>query len=174
MDQKASVPEKTLKNRIGLIDFAVFAIVLTIFSHSVYQLFYDWESLPLSSIASLNDADKNTSARSLASRTPTFASIEFDCQSAQNQTTQSSKVRLSGPLCGISLSEREETQKKILLRTEVVNQTNQAKATVFTDSANQRFLTDYIPVQVGENQVSLKFVFDNGKTLQKELLILRN
>ncbi len=121
--------------------------------------------------------DKATSSRAPASAVrnipkPDSGYIPYQtrCERSENFETQSGKIRIIGPLCGLSTV--GET-KNFLFK--ITNNTNTYVATVFQDYKTRTFSTDFIPLQYGDNSIQMQF--DYGKRSPAnvvELKIKRN
>lgn len=94
-----------------------------------------------------------------------FTTLELNCSNPLNTRVQAEKIRLTGNICG------SETYQQHL-KTEVLNMNNNIQGTAFTHP-NQTFLTDYLPLEKGENQIMIKFYFESGKSTAQKLSITR-
>src|SRR5579885_2488532 len=154
--------------RINPIEGFVLGALALVFCHSVYSLFFDFENLraaPLGTGSQSVAMSWDTGARSPASHSTAFRSIDFKCEDESNMVLSASKIRLTGPLCG------SPSPSAKLLRTQVVNSANKYSATVFTDLSSQKFSTDYIPLVAGHNPIHVEFSYQGGKTFSRDLAL---
>jgi hypothetical protein len=99
-----------------------------------------------------------------------FGHVDFTCKSEQEAQVQASKIRITGPICGVEGPiDAGQIAKAI-----VVNSANQFNATVFTDLSTGKFSTDYIPLNSDKNSIRVEFQFKNGKTLTHDLRVQKN
>ncbi len=157
---------------LSIVDLVVFLTVGAFFGHSLFKLFGDWDHMKVQStelsIAATAQAD-GSEARSPASITvSSFANVEYNCEGTSVTETKASRIRLSGPLCQAPESAASDGS---VVKTEITNQSNQISATVFTDTALNRFLTDYLPLAGGDNEIQFKFIYRDGKSQTKEIKI---
>lgn len=155
------------KFRVNPIEVVIFSIVFLMLFHSVYNLFYDKQILDAGPLSAALFSD--TTPGRMPATLQSFQNIEITCIKKQETEMQASKVRLTGPICGL----READSKSQQFKTQILNQTNNFEATVFTDVSAGKFSTDYIPLAPGKNQIFIKFDFENNKIIQ-ELIITKN
>jgi cytoskeletal protein RodZ len=168
--------------RVNPVELVVFAAVTLVFANSVYQLFYDWDEIRAKSGTVEEASNASNASRGIASTTPLFSSIEVKCNEdaakkktseARLEKTDAAKIRLSGPLCSPTAA-AADTKHATLIKTEVMNKTTNAAATVITNTTEGRFSTDFIPLNPGPNQIQLKWVYSGGKELSQDLIIQKN
>lgn len=103
---------------------------------------------------------------------------ETKCQPTEVFETGASKVRVLGPLCGMSgrqpgsspsgaASEPGPTEHRI------ENATTRYVATVFSEKGSGRFSTDFIPLELGANRILMQFSYKGGRIVPIELTVLR-
>jgi hypothetical protein len=174
-------PKQVRRFKINPVELVVFGAVTLIFANSVYQLYYDWEEIRTNVVGSTPAlAQSDRDGRSIASNNPLFSTIEVKCDeksaakkkpgsSEALEVTDAAKIRLSGPLCGPGKADKTK-----LLKAEVVNRTTNSTATVFTNSTDGSFSTDFIQLSPGRNQIQLKWVYQGGKEHSQALVIQKN
>jgi hypothetical protein len=89
--------------RTNPVEIVIFLAVTAFFVHSVYRLFYEsphFQAAALTKMAS----NPVSEGRTPASTSQTFLNLDVRCDGAQDQDTGASKIRLSGPLCGLDPS----------------------------------------------------------------------
>ncbi len=163
--------------RINPVELAIFSVVALICVNSVYNLFYDRDGTPSSGIAVLQPSTKDRAPAS----TQAAAHLEIRCEEELALETTATKVRLNGPLCGgakaggaVHLREPASSDPSRVLKTTIVNQTNQFTATTFPDSHTRSFSTDYIPLDPGTNRLRVDYLFQDGLSVTQEIVITRN
>lgn len=155
--------------RTNPVEVAIFLAVTGLFVNSVVKLFYDspdFQATALTQMAS----NPVSEGRAPASTQQSFLNLDVRCETAAEQETAASKVRLMGSLCGLDAS----TDGSKLTKTVVINNANKFSATIFTDVSAGKFSTDYIPLNVGRNPLHLEFTYRGGKTVTQELVINKN
>ncbi len=158
------------RSAINPVELAIFAIVAIVFGNSVYRLLFTWEAvetITLQEAPSRSGRSEGRTPASLLERS--FINLEIDCATESIEKTSNSKVRLTGPLCGASGGGRSDR----LVSTEIVNTTNQMKATVFTFDDSHRFSTDYLLLNQGSNTLELRFAYAGGRVFSKTLSIVK-
>lgn len=168
---------QTRRFRVNPVEMVIFGLVCTVLVNSVYHLFYDWDGIRPVAVHQLPDRDPNDPAgdRKVSSppSTPTFANMEVNCGANAQATTSADRVRLTGTLCGAQTGAASGRSPASMLRTEILNQTNRAQATVFTDPGSGKFSTDFIPLAAGVNRIELRFVYPGGRTVMEQFNVLR-
>ncbi|MEK6577742.1 MAG: hypothetical protein AABZ55_00820 [Bdellovibrionota bacterium] len=154
--------------RTNPVEIAIFAIAAVICFKSVYNLFYDHQSFQATALTS-NAASPLSEGRVPASSIQNYFNLEIRCDENNAQETHATKMRLSGELCGASKNPNQR-----LLKTEIINTANRFAATVFTETNNQRFSTDYIPLNSGKNPIHLEFTYEGGKVFSHDRIINKN
>ena len=176
-----SSKQKVRRFRANPVEVAIFSIIMLVFCHSVYSLFYDTQldysaifanssastlsrsrSIASSSISSSTSSSASSSTSAPSSDLITFA---IQCDHTEAQTINSSKVRLEGPLCGTD----ETLTAHHLLGAQISNTTNQFQATVFTNVNDGKFSTDYMPLDSGKNTFHVEFRYHGGKIVSQDL-----
>lgn len=147
----------------------IFSVVSLICLNSIYNLFYDRQGFQPTAL-NQTATQAGSDLRAPASVPASFANLEMNCDSAKMQDTTAAKVRLTGPLCGLTAG--QETSR--FLKPQVSNTTNKFAATVFTDLAAAKYSTDYIPLNPGLNQIRVEFLFQGGQTVSQDINITRN
>ena len=156
----------TLKRfRANPVEYGIFATVILLFAHSLYSLLYDSENFRFSAIKPMV-SNPVTEMRVPANAVPTFLNVDLVCDIAGEKQTPASKLRLSGPICGLP-------NKEALAKTTIINDTNRFTATVFTDLDTAKFSTDYIPLNSGRNTIKVEFTYKGGKTYTQALVVNR-
>ena len=170
-----SQAQRVRRFRANPVEVAIFSIVTLVFTHSVYSLFYDTQSFYPGSFMSRSYAsappsrDIASASASLSALTGAASQLELDfkCEGSVTQETGASKVRISGPLCGMN----ETSTAGRLVRATIENKKNQFQATVFTDIYHGKFSTDYIPIETGDNQIKLEFRYFDGSSSVAEVTL---
>lgn len=161
--------------RINPIEMGIFAIVGALFLNSVYNLFY--ESPAFQTEASRGLWSKTTERAPASSKRGETASsslmgqITVPCQ-APGQTqaiqipnTNAMRVRLLVQLCESDVVKQAEVKNLTLTRP--------FEATVFADKSQDSFSTDYIPLEVGRNEISVHVTLASGKVTDRKLEVTR-
>lgn len=163
-----SAPKTVKRYPVNPVEALILGIMGLVFATSVYNLVNDARN-PLAE-----------AGRDPASTGPTYLNFEVPCpeatgaaaaksaQTAGTKSTQASKIRLVGSLCGIT-----EGSGSKGLKTEITNESNRANATVFTDLSQKRFSTDYMQLNKGENAISVRITYPDGKTVQQSIRVNR-
>lgn len=138
--------------KINPIELIIFAAVTVVFFNSAYQLFYDWNGFH-PSILTQKEIESSDRQPAQITGAKTFEHFDVNCSLDHALATQAARVRLSGSFCGV------QNPHKI----EITNTRNQANATVFVNSNNKSYSTDYISVEVGANPIQVKYVSLNGQ-----------
>lgn len=183
------------RNRLRSIEVGIFTVVSLVFLNSVYHLFTDGRFLT-------NQAPRPLAAssdmRGAASRGPKPASVTEEASAITKQShdmipyeiqclvdgerleTAAAKVRVTGPFCGASnrglASDRPEAliEKGVTpYQLKIQNDTNSYAATVLSDQQSGTFSTDFIPLEMGPNKVSMAFFYKKKKPHVIELSVTR-
>lgn len=168
--------------RANPIEVAIFSVIMLVFTHSVYSLFYDNQALYTADIAHhYRQIASARTASTATNRTPSSAEgtshhvidLDFKCQTQMNFQTTASKVRIVGPICSPDSDSVEDssTSSQKWSNAVVKNQRNSFQATLFPDFTHGKFSTDYIPLEEGENKLKLEFTYPNESTIQSELTL---
>ncbi len=152
--------------RINPVEVVIFLMISTIFIHSLYKLFYNYDAFNPIALVPLN-SNPISEGRSLASVTPVLLNVDIPCDKPVTITSQASRVRLHGQLCGVNPNEGASKLAKMT----IINSANQFNATVFTDVYNEKFSTDYIPLNTGINSIQLNFSYLDKKPVSQEIIL---
>lgn len=171
---------ETRRFRVSPVELAIFTTIVFIFVNSLINLFYDWDEIH--AYVAGGQPHLAGAERGIASTAPLFSSIELTCEDPKTvpkkksgkkdlpdepqEKTDAPKVSITGPLCGLSKNFKLE-------RTEVINRTTNKTATVITDPTKGMFSTDFIQLNAGRNQISVRFIYKDGKELSRQLIVLR-
>ena len=168
------------KLRINPLEMGIFLTIALVFAHSLYQLFFDFSQVKTQVVTVHNQpltrrpaAIAQETAAPEAAREPTatdFVNLEIPCTIKGSQKTSANQVRLGGPIC----NEGAALDPSKLIKTEIVNQANKSTATVYTDISAGKFLTNYIPLNTGENPILIQFVYAGGKTVTNKLVVVKD
>jgi len=159
--------KETSNNTLNPIEVGVFTVLILFFIYSVYTLFYGWQESYSDQLNTIEPLTQNGN-RSLASFSSSFFHLEVPCEKSFTETTSAKKVRILGHICGINQS------KNKLIKTEIINKSNNNLATVFTDTHSKKYSTDYIPLDKGQNVINLKFYYYGGKTVSNQIILTAN
>lgn len=156
--------------RINPVEILIFVAVLGLFGKSVYSLIYSTPEVIQTPIqADIPAANPLTEGRSPASVSQAFSLYDFKCDQAQEQAVLASKIRLSGPICGMNSRDDSALLSKSLIQ----NSANKFNATVFTDLNAARFSTDYIPLNLGKNPIQVEFIYRDGRVVSQKLMLIK-
>lgn len=159
----------TRRFRINPVELAVFAVITTVFFHSVYHLFHDPNPFQTSEFTPAA-SNLNTGNRALAATTQSLLNLQIQCNGDMDQQTSALKVRLIGTLCGIKTPVEHEK----LVKTAIINHANKFAATVFSDLNSGKYSTDYIPLSNGKNPIHIEFAYQDGRLFIQEVTIIKN
>lgn len=156
-----------MAKRLNPVEFMIFGFIATGFGMSAYGLFQEREGFETSLLAPMA-SNPISETRSPASA-PLVSQVDFSCSGKKELHVNASKVRINGPICSGGPSDAEPPSK-----TTITNSTNQFSATVFTDTKEGRFSTDYIPLNPEKNAIRIQFSFGNGKNVSHELTLIKD
>ncbi|MGE0615658.1 MAG: hypothetical protein AB7P04_08445 [Bacteriovoracia bacterium] len=160
-----SVSRNSTRFRINPVELVIFSIVSLVFLNSVYKLFYDWQSVKTAALTPTRpDGDSD---RQPAAIKQSFTNLDIGCDQEKIDPVASAKVKLSLPICG--LNAKADLAK--LRTTEITNSANKATAVVFVDLNLATISTDLIPLNAGENPITVKFSYDGGKVVTRQFVI---
>lgn len=174
-----------MKNGFKAVEMAIFAIVSLIFLNSAYSLFMDgrFGSDPAKpSLAAKGEPTPNLQKDYRSEPNSTLSSFipyETKCQATGEVfETTAAKVRILGPLCGavgrqLASDSPSGRTENILTDYRIENITSRYVATVFSDSTNGKFSTDFIPLESGTNKILMEFRYKGGKVFPVELKIIK-
>ncbi|NDD93301.1 hypothetical protein EBZ37_14625 [bacterium] len=131
-----------MANRLNPVELVIFAVVATGFGFSAYRLIQQRPSVERGILAPMASNPLSGADRQPAAVAPLFGHVAFGCKANEEQAVKASKVRITGPICGLENS----SEKAQVVSATVVNSANQFHATVFTDLGAGKFSTDYIPL----------------------------
>jgi hypothetical protein len=159
--------------RTNPVELAIFSVVTLIFVNSLYNLFYDRANFKPTALAPMaanpiSESNPRSPASTASVSAQAFLNVDVRCEAPQDQDTNASKVRLTGPLCGAGAVDGKD-----LLKAQVVNNANKFNATVFTDLNAGKFSTDYIPLNTGKNPIKLEFSYRGGRVVTQELSVVK-
>jgi hypothetical protein len=162
--------------RTNPVEVALLSIVTLIFFHSIYTLFYDNKPFYHASLAQTTWTRNSANAvvernpASTQTHTPALLEVVIECtQDTLVGTTEANGVKISGSLCG-----RDKVgQGSKLIEATITNATNHFSATVFPDIRKNEFSTDYIPLQVGENQFQVSFRYVSGELFSRGFVVTK-
>lgn len=176
MDQRPKTAESATLNPLEL---SIFFAILGVFAFSTYRFLSDTPTLTAlpetRAPGSISDPSQGATSGT-AKITGQFSSFGLKCGALdpESLSLHSSKIRITGELCGSNSESPTYGSKPKTSRAYVVNQTNRYTATVFVDGPRGKFSTDYIPLEAGSNQIVIKFVAPSGKISEKSLTITKN
>ena len=168
MGAKASTARRF---KVNPVEVAIFSVILLVFANSVYSLIYDQPGFKPNALSAVAANPLGDAGRAPAFSSQAFLNYDLKCEDSSESGTNASKVRISGPLCGMPSGTAESVQ---LLHTQIVNGTNRFNATVFTDLNTGKFSTDYIPLAAGRNTIHVEFSFSGGKSISKDIVVTKN
>jgi len=162
------------KFRINPVEWLIFSIMTFAFGYSSYCLIYQdsvfTKPLGVSSYRALDSTFGAT--RMPASVAHPLLNVELKCsesEAAAEQTTQASKLRISGETC-----DQSQALTGVLKKTSIINSANRFAATVFMDTTTHKFSTDYIPLNLGKNTIHIEFSYAGGKIQTRDLIVTKN
>jgi hypothetical protein len=161
--------ENTRKFKANPIEVAILFVITLIFFNSVYNLFYNHNGFHPAALIPMT-ANPVSEGRSLASVSQNLMTWDIKCDKSLEKDTSSNKIRLNGILCG---SDPALGATK-LLKANIINSANQYNATVFSDVNENKFSTDYIPLETGKNAIRVEFTYIDGKSSVQDLSITKN
>jgi hypothetical protein len=156
--------------RTNPVEWVLLAAMTAGFGYSSYCLIYQ-DSIftrPLA-VSGYRPLD---STRAPASVSHPLLNLELKCSDsgeAPEQTTQASKLRISGEICDGNQAAAGSLQK-----TSIINGANRFSATVFMDTSTHKFSTDYIPLNSGKNTIHIEFSYSGGHIQSRDLNITKN
>jgi hypothetical protein len=154
-----------MANRLNPVELVIFTVVAAGFGLSAYRLIQEGAGTRSSMLAPMASNPISEKAdRSPASISPLFGHVDFGCKAGQQTAVKASKIRISGPICGIEPGSS-------IVSSSITNSANQFHATVFTDLSAGKFSTDYIPLNSDKNSIRVEFKFANGKTVSHDLTL---
>jgi hypothetical protein len=155
--------------RANPIELVIFLIIGTVFVNSCYNLFYQHPAFHTNALTPMA-SNPLSEGRAPASVAQNLMNLDLTCDQTADATTDANKIRVLGPLCGTN-TKIDGTQ---LLHSQISNTANQFNATVFTDIANGKFSTDYLPLIAGKNTIHVEFKYGNGATFSQDILVTKN
>ena len=156
-----------MANRFNPVELVIFAIVASGFGFSAYRLIHERPAVESGILAPMASNPVSGTQRQPAAIAPLFGHVQFGCKGGEEQAVKASKIRITGPICGLEAS----GEKAQVVSATVVNAANQFHATVFTDIGAGKFSTDYIPLNAEKNSIRVQFKFKSGKTASHDLVI---
>lgn len=161
--------------RVNPIEVVIFSTVAAVFAHSVYRLFSESDSLELTALTQPSELRSRAPASIGGSTAQTgqqaLSLVNIGCQSEFTQTAISPKVRVQGTLCRATDPGKPGEMTLKLSKVTVKNLTHPFEATVFIDSLTQGFVTDYITLQDGANELKIQRTFDDGKIFEQKITL---
>lgn len=169
--------------RVNPIEVVIFSTVASVFAHSVYRLFSEPDAMELTALTKTAETGSRGPASTSVSGVAVDAKaqqalslIQVGCQSESTQDAASSKVRVQGTDCNENRKPAAATEstKEIpnkLSKVTVKNLTHPFKATVFIDTLTQGFVTDYITLKDGSNELKIQRTYDDGKTYDQTVVL---
>jgi len=168
----------------------VFAGIFGVFGTSVYRLFESGGDSMSNTLSLRENARRMQEARSIAGAPETpdsreavpavfeaaIAALNVDCRDAKVQDTSAERIRLEGIFCAENdrgPASSSETAPGAEPRTVIVNRANAFTATLFTLPESGQYLTDYIPLEIGENRLHFEFHSKKGKAVSFERTVVR-
>lgn len=162
-------PKNIHRFRINPIELGIFLISFMFFFNSLYNLFYNQTPFHPTALTTMN-ANPTSEGRALASAPQPLMNLTIHCDES-NKITQATKVRLKGPLCGLSPILSQLQEEVLIVKATVTNRTNHYESAVFSDLSNQTFSTEYIPLNSGKNEIHLEFAYTNNNLFEHDFII---
>ncbi len=156
--------------RLNPVELVIFGVVTLGFVFSAWRLTQERPDFEGGMLAPMASNPLSETERDPAATAPLFAHVSFECESLRETTVSASKIRISGPICGV----RKGAEDPEIVTAAVVNSANQFQATVFTDLSAGKFSTDYIPLNSDKNAIRVEFRYKSGKSTTHDLVILKN
>lgn len=171
--------------RVNPIEVVIFSTVAAVFAHSVYRLFSESDSLELTALTKTVESASRAPASVLdgSGEQPALQAqqllslVNIGCQAEFSQTSASFKVRIQGTICTDLRKPASSDPVKAgeiphkLTNVTVKNLTSTFGATVFIDPLTQVFVTDYITLQEGVNELKIQRTFDDGKIVEQKVTL---
>lgn len=161
----------TPKFRINPIELVIFSTVVLIFLNSAYHLVEEGSELSLAALSPAHERPSIQSRGPASLRSDvqeSLADTAVSCDRASQQSTSAPKTRLVGEIClprtsiGPSMpsyKDRPASAPRFKDAEVTVAQTGQT-AHIFVDPETGKFVTDYIPLNEGPNDIQMKFKFE--------------
>ncbi|MGE4233412.1 MAG: hypothetical protein AB7F43_08800 [Bacteriovoracia bacterium] len=145
--------------------------VFVFLSLSAYELLFSVS--PASSEASRHIASENKIEKQSSGLREKFLTYNLPCEAPNQHETTATKIRISGPLCsGNKPIRRPALTEKERLTAKAENATNKYIATVFYDQIDDRYSTEFIPLEPGANQILIR-LSRSHKSYTKSLTFIR-
>jgi len=166
-NEKSAV--QSIKRRFTLsinpVETLVFLITLGFFTKSIYQLVNETDILHAATLQKQNDRQLASTSRPQEALASETQDLELTCSApTQKFSTRSGKVRLSGQLCGTSL-----TQSKVSIESATLS----LKMEAFVDTETQRYITQPLPLLTGENLIRVDQISSGKKAFSTQLNVVR-
>ena len=153
--------------RVNPIEVVIFSTVAAVFAHSVYRLFSEADALELTALTKTAESELRAPASMTVSNASSELSlVNLGCQAEITQAATSLKVRVQGTVC----TKAGDPLHK-LSKVSVKNLTHGSEATVFIDPLTQGFVTDYISLQEGSNELKIQRTFEDGKIAEQKITL---
>ncbi|MCB9027206.1 MAG: hypothetical protein H6625_12865 [Bdellovibrionaceae bacterium] len=154
---------KLEKSMMGVTGGVAFILGLTIyfslFSEALNIKYSDQDKDTFRGPASIIPIQKTESKVKFTDRS--MITLDMSCfeeKQVLHFTSAAKMIQIRGKICG----------SKELKSLEVLNRTNGSKASIF-DLKNKQFMTDYLSMAPGKNQVILKLINEEGESFLSEL-----
>jgi hypothetical protein len=159
MQAKAHAARKSHRFKVNPVEVAIFALVGVILGRSVYHLFQERETFQVATLKPMEGLPTVAPNRTPAAfqGEHAFLSLHYDCDRTSAQATQAQKLRLQGGLCAPKALGMLGDFK--ISKSSIRNLTNDFTATIFPDTLQKRFSTDYIPLAEGKNSIEIEFQY---------------
>ena len=170
-----------MKHKLNTIELALFSVVGVIFLNSVYRLVTDGPALNRSYDEIKR---KPASVTEEVFNKKDFLIYNTNCTSPELISTTASKVRIEGANCGApSLLKSKRSPGSTTLNTEnlehplstsqVTNKISHFSGSLIFEPETNKFSTEFIPLELGKNNVHLDFKYKTGKSVPLDIEITR-
>ena len=168
----------TPRFRINPIELGIFSTVVLVFLNSAYHLVEEGSELSLAALSPAHERPSIQSRGPAGLRSKggkTLADTQIQCGKMPQQTTEASKMRLTGEIClptppiGPAMPRYRDRPESspIFKEGEIRVSQNGHAAHLFIDPDTGKYVTDYIPLVEGLNDIQISFTFQptEGKRL---------
>ncbi len=162
-------PQNIERFRANPVEIVILLTILGIFMSSVYSLLYDRRGFHPAALSPMT-SNPISEGRAPSSVSQSLLTVQVPCDRYLDRDTLANKIRLSGALCGTEPTLNGNQP----LKATIVNNVNHYEATVFTDSNNNKYSTDYIPLSQGKNVIHIEFSYVNGKSIAQDIQVMKN
>lgn len=168
-----------MKKRTIIIEIAIIGIIGGVFLNSATKFMSESDPTPNQQNVDTKKSEYSFAKPISKEDSNSFFQYKTLClQKGEQVNTDAPRIRITGSFCGYNFQKRKPSNltnqsKSDNMNFKIYNESTNYNATVFSDIQKKTFSTDFIPLELGTNKISMMFEYENGTKSPVELTVFR-